>query len=282
MQIVHLIKDATENPRKLMELAVSENCGHLAFPGKADNGSVRIFDVFQLEDVALIQASNTPLAYLKFDPTGSRIATASIKGTCIRVYDSANGTKLYEFRRGFKEVRIVSLSFSVDSRYLSSTSDSETIHIFKLTQENDLCQSAEEPGFFASVRDTITTAAVGLLNFEERAVTTIASPLHGQNAVGFLGSLSPGSVHFMLTTPSGYLHIFSLNENLENGGAAVLKPLKQHNLREMKKPPIHGVSSVNTTSSTSSMNLTSVAKSASTEPKTEDRPKTLPTLSLVS
>ncbi|XP_055337268.1 WD repeat domain phosphoinositide-interacting protein 2-like [Paramacrobiotus metropolitanus] len=233
MQIVHLIKDAPENPRNLMELAVSENCGYLAFPGKIDNGSLRIFDVFQLQDVTSIQASTTPLTSIRFDPTGARIATASIKGTCIRVYDSQAGNKLYEFRRGMREVRIVSLSFSLDSRFLSATSGSETVHIFKLADHD--AAASEGGGFFAAVRETLASAAGGLLSLEERAVTTIQNPLHGHNAQGFLGSLAPGCTHFLLMTPTGLMHVYVLLENTESGATVLLKPIKQQNLREVRK-----------------------------------------------
>lgn len=44
-----------------------------------------------------------------------------------------DGTKLFEFRRGVKRcVSIVSLSFSTCSNYLCCSSNTETVHIFKL------------------------------------------------------------------------------------------------------------------------------------------------------
>ena len=50
----------------------------------------------------MIPAHDSPLAALAFSPSGSRIATASEKGTVIRVFNSADGQKLFEFRRGVK------------------------------------------------------------------------------------------------------------------------------------------------------------------------------------
>lgn len=51
-----------------------------------------------------------------------------------------DGSKLFEFRRGVKRcVSIASLSFSTCSKYLCCSSNTETVHIFKLerqTQEN--------------------------------------------------------------------------------------------------------------------------------------------------
>ncbi|GAV02157.1 hypothetical protein RvY_12756-2 [Ramazzottius varieornatus] len=239
MQIVQIIKDLPHGlPSNIMELATSDNCGYLAFPFKTDSGTVRIFDVFQLQDVSCIQAHQSPIAVVKFDPTGYRIATASVRGTCIRVFDSAHGQKLCEFRRGFKEVKMVSLSFSLDNRYLSATSDSETIHIFKIPVDSN----PDNAGFLQSVRNTMTTAG-GLLNTEERAFLTMPSPLHGQYAVGNFGSLSVGVINFLLINPQGLLYIYSLAENAE--GSGFIRPVRQVNLQEKKKATSIIISSLN-------------------------------------
>lgn len=56
------------------------------------------------------------------------------------VFQVNDGSKLFEFRRGVKRcVSIASLSFSTCSKYLCCSSNTETVHIFKLerqTQEN--------------------------------------------------------------------------------------------------------------------------------------------------
>ncbi|GBN27748.1 hypothetical protein AVEN_114299-1 [Araneus ventricosus] len=52
-----------------------------------------------------IPAHNSALAALAFDESGEKIATASIKGTVIRIFSVAKGEQLYEFRRGVKSSR---------------------------------------------------------------------------------------------------------------------------------------------------------------------------------
>jgi autophagy-related protein 18 len=83
----------------------------------------------------MIPAHDGPLAALSFNSSGTKLATASEKGTVIRVFSVTDGAKLFEFRRGVKRcVSIYSLAFSPDSLFLSASSNTETVHIFKLEQ----------------------------------------------------------------------------------------------------------------------------------------------------
>ena len=66
------------------------------------------------------------------------MATASEKGTVIRVFSIPAGKRLYEFRRGVARcATISSLSFSADAMFLSVSSNTQTVHIFKLSQVQD-------------------------------------------------------------------------------------------------------------------------------------------------
>lgn len=86
----------------------------------------------------MIHAHEGALAGLAFSPNGARIATASDKGTIIRVFSVTDGSKIYEFRRGVKRcVSICCLAFSLCGEYLCSTSNTETVHVFKLEEPID-------------------------------------------------------------------------------------------------------------------------------------------------
>ncbi len=61
---------------------------------------------------------------------GSLLATASHKGTVIRVWDVSTSQNVYEFRRGVERASITCLAFSWDDQWLSCASDKGTTHIF--------------------------------------------------------------------------------------------------------------------------------------------------------
>lgn len=114
-------------------LSYSNEINYLAYPGSSQIGEVQIFDTVNLRAVTMIPAHDSPLAAISFSPSVTRIATASEKGTVIRVFDINSGSRIYEFRRGMKRcVTINCLSFSFDEQFLASSSNTETVHIFKL------------------------------------------------------------------------------------------------------------------------------------------------------
>lgn len=64
------------------------------------------------------------------------VATASKKGTLIRVFDTLRQTKIVELRRGVDPATLYCLNFSLDSEFLCASSDKGTVHIFALKDTN--------------------------------------------------------------------------------------------------------------------------------------------------
>ena len=81
----------------------------------------------------MIEAHLSPLSYIVFDPSGTKLATASDKGTIIRVFSVPDGRKLAQFRRGSMPTRIFSMAFNATGTLLVVSSTSETVHVFKIS-----------------------------------------------------------------------------------------------------------------------------------------------------
>lgn len=132
MKVLHTIRDTPPNPAGVCELSSHEN-SFLAYPGSVQNGEVQVFDACNLQAVTMITAHSGRIAALKFSVDGSKLATASEKGTVIKVFSVPVGDKLFEFRRGVKRcAAIYSLAFSADGLLLACSSSTETVHVFKL------------------------------------------------------------------------------------------------------------------------------------------------------
>jgi len=98
----------------------------------ATSGDVMIYDTTKRETINVITAHKSPLSNITINSTGTVLATASDKGTIIRVFSLPNGDKLYQFRRGSMPARIYSMCFNTTSSLLCVSSATDTVHVFKL------------------------------------------------------------------------------------------------------------------------------------------------------
>ncbi|KAI4165590.1 MAG: hypothetical protein LQ342_001003 [Letrouitia transgressa] len=96
------------------------------------SGDVLLFDALKLEAVNVAEAHRSPLSCIALNNAGTLLATASDKGTIIRVFAVPSARKLYQFRRGSMPSRISSMAFNSTSSLLCVSSASDTVHIFKL------------------------------------------------------------------------------------------------------------------------------------------------------
>lgn len=131
LRVVHQTETAP-NPEGLLALSTAADSTVLACPG-LHAGEVRV-DLLDTRRVKIIAAHDSPLAALALSPNGKLLATASERGTIIRVFSSADGTKLKEFRRGSDPAKIYCLAFSRGdtTEWLAATSDKGTAHVFSL------------------------------------------------------------------------------------------------------------------------------------------------------
>lgn len=100
-------------------------------PGAAE-GDADAYGSYQI-----LEAHDHPVVALAFRKDGQWLATASQRGTIIRVWDTESKALVMELKRsGFgREATIHSLSFSDDGTMLVCSSSSKTIHIFAIQGE---------------------------------------------------------------------------------------------------------------------------------------------------
>lgn len=96
------------------------------------SGDVLLFDTLKLEAINVVEAHRSPLSCITVNDAGTLLATASDKGTIIRVFSIPSAKKLYQFRRGSMPSRIYSMSFNAASTLLCVSSATDTVHVFKL------------------------------------------------------------------------------------------------------------------------------------------------------
>ncbi|XP_058818288.1 WD repeat domain phosphoinositide-interacting protein 2-like isoform X2 [Topomyia yanbarensis] len=130
MRLLHSINNMSNNPAGLCTLSLSS---HLAYPISTAAGELQIFDAGNLTSRLKVKAHDSSLSAMNFSFNGTLLATASEKGTVIRVFCVKNGQKVHEFRRGLKRhVSIGSLNFSICASYVVASSNTETVHIFRI------------------------------------------------------------------------------------------------------------------------------------------------------
>ena len=80
----------------------------------------------------VLRAHNSSIRAMEVSDDETLLATASEQGTLIRVFNTKTLNQIAEFRRGVDHAIIYSLAFSPGQRWVASTSDKGTLHVFDL------------------------------------------------------------------------------------------------------------------------------------------------------
>jgi len=152
MKLLHTLETGP-NPDAICALSPSNDNSYLAYPAPvpvaasplssqpppspaSSTGTILIFDTLTLTAQNIITAHKSPIAALAMNSQGTMLATASDKGTVIRVFSIPNAEKLGEYRRGTKSARVWSMNFNITGTLLVVSSDTETVHVYKLDQKD--------------------------------------------------------------------------------------------------------------------------------------------------
>ncbi|VUZ46559.1 unnamed protein product [Hymenolepis diminuta] len=145
MELLHRIENTPPNKNGVIAFSSRPEKCLLAYPGVYRTGTVYIFDAIKFTNVTSIAAHDGPLAVLAFNLSSTLLATASERGTVVRVFTIPEGEKVMEFRRGIaRYVTVCSLNFSADDRFLVCASNTETVHIFKLNKPGSTSPGSPE------------------------------------------------------------------------------------------------------------------------------------------
>ncbi|XP_037547282.1 WD repeat domain phosphoinositide-interacting protein 1 [Nematolebias whitei] len=231
MKLLKTLLNTPVNPSGLCALSINHGNSYLAYPGNSSIGEITVYDANNLSTVTLIQAHDSPLAALTFNASGSKLASASEKGTVIRVFSVPEGQKLFEFRRGMKRyVSISSLSFSADAQFLCASSNTETVHIFKLEQHSP-SQDEQSPTWSAYVGKMFTAASTYLpthvsdMMHQDRAFATVRLNMIGLKNICALATIQKLS-RLLVASSEGFLYIYNVDP--QDGGECVL--VQKHRL----------------------------------------------------
>ncbi|XP_061561483.1 WD repeat domain phosphoinositide-interacting protein 1-like [Phycodurus eques] len=231
MKLLKTLLNTPTNPSGLCALSVNHGNSFLAYPGSATIGEITVYDANNLSTVTLIQAHASPLAALTFNASGTKLASASEKGTVIRVFGIPEGLRLFEFRRGMKRyVSISSLSFSADTQFLCASSNTETVHIFKLEQHSPSQEDAS-PTWSAYVGKMFTAASTYLpaqvsdMMHQDRAFATVRLNMFGLKNICALATIQK-LPRLLVASSDGYLYIYNVDP--QDGGECML--VQKHRL----------------------------------------------------
>jgi WD40 repeat protein len=223
---------SVDNPHALAVLGAR----FLAFPG-ISNGNVQLVNL-ETKKSTVINAHTTELRAITLSTSEDLLATASTKGTIIRVFSTASGAKVVEFRRGLEQADVFSLAFSKNDEFLVLTSDRSSLHIFELpraeTPSSPQNEVRSRPLHQRRVSDTTSSKSIPIKNWPPslaKGQGTTPSPLGSPNlgsspiqlgspkTMGTYSSNSP-----QVVSSANLFIVLSTNNGPENSAGGISRP----------------------------------------------------------
>jgi len=143
-----------------------------------------------------------------------RVTFSVLQGTLIRLFETKSGEKWAEFRRGTQASNIEHLSFNEEGTLLTCTSDSSTVHIFKVpnSKEGD---NGNTKSYF-SMLSSVVSYAGSEWSFAQVKIDAAAG--HKNNLSKTISTVHKGKVRIL--TQGGQYIVAPLTEQ---GGQLVLE-----------------------------------------------------------
>lgn len=233
MKLLHTIETGMNTTGLCVLASASDECYMAYAAHEAQDSHVVVYNLHTLAMVHVIPAHRSRIACLAFNAAGTILATASEKGTVIRLFSVPGGRLLHQFRRGTYPARIFSMSFNVAGTILCVTSDSDTVHLFRvptLTTPCDPNQALEQKKRRAW-RSTSMVQALG--TYLPTSVTEMWEPTRdfawlklprpGLRSIAVVSNTLPV---VLVLTYEGILYTYTLD--LERGGECHLTQRTYH------------------------------------------------------
>ena len=171
-----------ENPNGICSISKNPNEYLFAWPdfikGRIEIKNYKYFIRESINKNKLIKkVHESCIEQIELNYNGDLIATASDKGTIIRVFNTQNLNLLNEFRRGNTDAKIYSICFDTNNKFLAVASDKQKIHIFSLEEEK------KNKGYFNAF-----SKVVGLGEILNRSVCFLMDEDNVKKKISFFGN----------------------------------------------------------------------------------------------
>lgn len=160
LKLLHQI-ETVANPKGLCEVSQVSGSMVLVCPG-LQKGQVRV-EHYASKRTKFIMAHDSRIVCFALTNDGRLLATASSKGTLVRVFNTLDGSLVQEVRRGADRAEIYSLAFSSTAQWLAVSSDKGTVHVFNLKVDSAALGVDRPRG--ASESNATSPSAVSHLSF---------------------------------------------------------------------------------------------------------------------
>nr|XP_043620461.1 autophagy-related protein 18a-like [Erigeron canadensis] len=134
--------DTVSNPKGLCEVSHVSGVMILVCLG-VRKGQIRV-ENYGSKQTKFIMAHDSKVVCIALTNDGTLLATASSKGTLVRIFSTNDGSLLQEVRRGADRADIYSLAFSSTADRLAVSSDRGTVHVFNLKVDSGPMQTISD------------------------------------------------------------------------------------------------------------------------------------------
>ncbi|CAN8298168.1 unnamed protein product [Cochlearia groenlandica] len=181
LKVVKVIETGV-NKKGLCCVSQVEKKAILAFPG-LHPGQVQVHDL-KRSVTKFIKAHDSDIACMSLTLDGSLLATASTKGTIIRIINALDGTLLQEFRRGLERAEIYSIAISLNMKCVAASSDKGTLHVFRM--RHDILTLNKNINHTSSSSLSLLRGMLPKYNYDiERSFAQFSLPVSTKFIIGF-------------------------------------------------------------------------------------------------